>query len=125
MARPITAFRFPLAVAPELGGLARESDYEDYVAQLIRQVLLTSPGERVNRPEFGAGIRGLLFAPNGVATASLADAVIRQALDTWLGTIIVVDNVVARADGGRLDIQVTYTIRARQTRRVLTLEVTL
>lgn len=119
------AIHHPLAVAPASGRLRQETDYEAYIKQLIRQVLLTAPGERINRPEFGAGVRRLVFAPLSPATASLAQTIIYQALTTWLGTLIRVDNVEATArEPGRLDIVVTYLLRARGERRFLNVEVT-
>ena len=39
-------------------------DYEAHIRDLIEQVLFTSPGERVNRPDFGSGLLRLVFAPN-------------------------------------------------------------
>ena len=88
-------------------------------------MLLTSPGERINRPDFGAGVRRLVFAPLSVATASLAQTTIYQALDTFLGTLIRVENVIANgSQPGRLDITVTYLLRARGERRFLNVEVT-
>ena len=38
-----------------------------HVREQIEQVLFTSPGERVFRPEFGAGVQQLLFEPNASA----------------------------------------------------------
>jgi phage baseplate assembly protein W len=57
MPEPLHAIRFPFAIDTGAGALAQESDYEAYIRQLIRQVLLTAQGERINRPDFGAGIR--------------------------------------------------------------------
>jgi uncharacterized protein len=125
MSTAITAIRFPFAINDRLGRLAQENDYEEYIKQLVRQVLLTAQGERINRPDFGAGVRRLVFAPNSPATASLAQTLIFQALTTWLGTLIRTDDVRAEADNERLSITIVYTILAKQERRFLTLEVTL
>jgi len=125
MAQVFHALRFPLAVDRQTGRIARETDYDAYIRQLIRQVLLTAQGERINRPDFGAGLRQMVFAPNSPATASLVQTVVYQALTTWLGTLIAVEQVVATADDARLDIVVVYTVRARGERRELGLEVTL
>ncbi len=38
-----------------------------HVREQIEQVLFTDPGERVFRPEFGAGVRRLVFEPNSTA----------------------------------------------------------
>ena len=40
-----------------------ETSEENHIRDLIEQILFTNPGERVNRPQFGAGIYQLLFAP--------------------------------------------------------------
>jgi len=53
-------------------GRTATADYADHVRDLIEQVLFTSPGERVNRPNFGCGLRQLIFAPasDELATAT-------------------------------------------------------
>ncbi len=124
MAEPITAVRYPFAIDGRLGRLARESDYESYIAQLIRQVLFTAQGERINRPDFGAGVKRLVFGPNSPATASLAQTMVYQALDKWLGSLIRTDDVQAKADAERLNITVVYTILAKREQRFLNVEVT-
>lgn len=116
-------FRFPPVLEGQIGRFRRETDYEAYVAQLIRQVLLTAPGERVNRPDFGAGLRRALFAPSSPETATLIKATIFQALTTWLGSVIDVDEVETGFDDGRLDVTVVYTIKARGDQQVINLEV--
>ena len=125
MAATVTAVHFPFAIDDRLGRLAQENDYEQYIKQLIRQVLFTAQGERINRPDFGAGVKRLVFAPNSSATASLAQTLIFQALTTWLGALIRTEDVSAEADEERLNIKIAYTILAKQQRRFLNVEVTL
>ena len=121
---PFQSIHHPLAIAGVSGRLRQETDYDAYIRQLIRQVLLTAPGERINRPEFGAGVRRLVFAPLSAATASLAQTTVYQALSTWLGDLIRVEDVqVSVIEPGRLDIVVTYILRARGERRFLNVEV--
>jgi Bacteriophage baseplate protein W len=122
MSQPITSIRFPFAINDRLGRLAQENDHEEYIKQLIRQVLFTAQGERINRPDFGAGVKRLVFVPNSPATASLAQTLIFQALTTWLGALIRTDDVQAEAAGERLNITIVYTILARQERRFLNVE---
>lgn len=122
---PFQAIHHPVGIAAASGRWLRETDYEAYVRQLIRQVLLTAPGERINRPDFGAGVRRLVFAPLSPATASLAETTILQALETWLGDLIRVEAIRATvSEPGRLDIGVSYLLRARGERRFLNVEVT-
>jgi uncharacterized protein len=124
MRTPIRALHHP--ISHDLGGrrLRVETDYEAYVDQLIRQVLLTNPGERVHQPEFGAGIRALVFSPIHAGTASLAQTMIYNALDQTLADLIRVDEIVVESVDSRLDIRVVYTLYARMQQRRLNLQVT-
>ncbi|MBA3357656.1 MAG: GPW/gp25 family protein [Pyrinomonadaceae bacterium] len=119
-----TSIRYPIAVDASLGRLQEEVDYPEHVDQLIRQVLFTSPGERINRPDFGCGIKRLVFAPNSEVSAALAQVAIFEALTRWLGTVITVNDVKALAIEERLEITIAYTLRSRGERRYLNLEVT-
>jgi phage baseplate assembly protein W len=64
----------------------------DAVAQSLRAVLLTEPGERIGRPTFGVGLRRYLFAPNNLATRAamrqdIVDAVGRDELRVTLDEV--------------------------------------
>ena len=125
MTEPITAIRYPFAIDAGLGRLAQEKDYPAHVEQLMRQVLFTNPGERINRPDFGCGIRRMVFAPNSESSASLAQVTVYQALEKWLGNLIKVDGVEVQAVEEVLEVKIAYFLKARQERRYLNLEVTL
>jgi phage baseplate assembly protein W len=114
---------YPLAIDRGLGKVTDEDDYSRHVVQLIKQVLLTNPGERINRPDFGCGLRRMVFAPNSDAAASLLKVTILQALDKWLGTVIKVDDVVVTAESETLSVSLRYVLTARQERRYLNLKV--
>ena len=105
------------------GRAAEESDYDTYVRQLIRQVLLTAPGERINRPDFGAGVRRMVFAPNSPATATLAQTFVYQALTRWLATVIKVEEVKVSAVESTMLIDVRYIVIQRGETRILREEV--
>jgi phage baseplate assembly protein W len=80
----------------------------DYLRQLVEQVLFTSPGERVNLPDFGSGLLQLPFAPNSPEMAAATQFSVQGALQKWLGGYIKVQSVVATADEGTLTVTVTY-----------------
>jgi len=63
-------------------------------------VLLTSPGERVCLPTFGAGLRRLLFAPMNASLGATTKLVVTQSLNQWLGNQIVVKDVTVQTAGG-------------------------
>ncbi|HSN77463.1 MAG TPA: GPW/gp25 family protein [Anaerolineae bacterium] len=56
---------------------------EDNVRQSIRILLLTEPGERLMREEFGCGLRRFLFEPNTPATRQLIQERITRAIARW------------------------------------------
>jgi phage baseplate assembly protein W len=125
MPAPFEGFLYPVAVDASLGRFRKETDYAAYVVGLIKQVLLTTPGERVNRPDFGVGLRSMVFSPSSQETATLLQATVFQSLDRWLGNLIKVEQVNASFENGRLDVVIAYTLKARGDQQVLNLEVTL
>ena len=53
MSSIIHSIKYPFAIDSGLGKLCEENGYNDHVVQLMKQVLFTNPGERINRPDFG------------------------------------------------------------------------
>lgn len=121
---PFTSLHYPIGVDPARGRVTQEQNYDAHVEQLVTQVLLTSPGERINRPDFGCGVKRLVFATASEVTATLAQATIYQALTKWLGTVISVFEVTVRAQDSTLNIRVGYAVKAIGKRRYLNLQVT-
>jgi Bacteriophage baseplate protein W len=89
-----------------------------YVRGLIEQLLFTAPGERVMRPEFGSGVRQLLFAPNSETLAAVVQMTVQAALTQWLGQAIVVNEVAAEAVDETLTLSVRYVLRLTGETRV-------
>jgi len=87
------------------------------VRESILLVLSTRRGERVMRPDFGAGLEDFLFEPASTTTAALVRHRVETALVLWEPRIDVVEVVVGAADrrGGRLDVTIGYRIRATNT----------
>jgi len=125
MEQAITSIRYPFAIDPGLGTLAEENSYSRHVEQMIMQVLFTNPGERINRPDFGCGLRRMVFAPNSEVSANLTQVTVFQSLEKWLTDLINVEEVRVNALEERLEVRIVYVLKARQERRYLNLEVTL
>lgn len=121
---PFTSLRFPFAIDANRGRVAQEIDYDEHIEQLVMQTLLTAPGERINRPELGCGVKRLVFAPGGEVAATLAQTSVFQALNKWLSPAIKVLEVRATAIDATLEIRVGYVVLARGERRYLNLVVT-
>ena len=81
----------------------------NYVAQLVEQVLFTSPGERVNMPDFGSGLLQLAFAPNSMEMAAATQFSVQAALQKWLSNYVKVQSVVAAVNEATLTVTVTYS----------------
>jgi len=116
-------FAFPFRIDAASGQAARAS-YQDHVDQMIRQILLTDPGERVCLPDFGAGIRRLLFAPITAQLQATATMMITSALNTWLGNQITVSSVTVQTPAsspgvpeGTILINIAYVLTETQSPR--------
>jgi phage baseplate assembly protein W len=106
-----TGWAFPIAVEPA-GGVALASDADD-IRQAIHIILGTSPGERIMRPDFGAGLQALVFEPINTTTMALAKHHVEQALIRWEPRIDSIEvNVTEEARAGRLTIDIRYRVRA-------------
>ena len=97
---------FPLRLDAQ-GRFAMNS-LEDHVRQSILLILQTARGERVMRPDFGAGLQDLLFSPATAATAALAEHTVRDALTRFEPRIDVL-KVAANVDPKQQDVAVIGT----------------
>ena len=94
---------------------------EGYLRGLVETVLFTRPGERVNRPDFGSGVHGLVFAPSGDELAAATQALVHASLQHWLGELLRVEDVTVDAVESTLTVTVVYApLAAPGTQRVLT-----
>jgi phage baseplate assembly protein W len=103
------------AFPPKLvGGALRYARYEDDIEQAIQIILLTSRGERVMLPEFGAGLRDFVFEPNSDATRARIAEGVRKALVDWEPRINLERVEVTESDDGPnvVLIHVDYVVRA-------------
>lgn len=95
------------------GGLQTVSG-RDSVRQALLLLFSTRPGERVNRPEYGCSLHRVLFSPADDTTAGLAIHYVRQAVARWEARVDVldVDAFPAPEEPERLEVRLTYRIRA-------------
>jgi len=101
-------------------GRTQEAALQDYVYQLIEQVLFTSPGERVNLPDFGSGLLQLPFAPNSMEMAAATQFAVQGALQKWLGNYVRVISVEAISQEAVLTVKVTYSLFSSDVTQVQT-----
>lgn len=107
---------FPVAGDRQGTEVQTVSGDED-VRQAILIILRTERGERLMRPEFGAGLRALIYEVSGIATHRLVQRRVEESLVTWEPRIDGVDVRVA-SDAGEpnvLRIHIEYRVRTTNT----------
>ena len=87
----------------------------DHVRDLIEQVLFTSPGERVMRPDFGSGLLALVFEPNSTTLAATTRMLAQGALQQHLGHLIGVQAVEVEAVDSVFQVTVRFSMLADGT----------
>jgi len=108
--------KFPLQF--DNRGRTAEAGYDDHIRDMIEQILFTSPGERVNRPDFGSGLLQLVFQPNSIELATTVQFLTQSSLQQWLGELIDVNAVEVETYDSTLQVTVKYTIRGNQQNQV-------
>lgn len=92
-------------------GRSAASSYEQHIREMVEQVLFTSPGERVNRPNFGTGLLQLVFEPNSLELATATQYLVQSALQQWLGDLIDLQDINLEREDSSLSITVEYIVR--------------
>ena len=96
------------------GRIATVSD-ADHIRDMIEELLFTSPGERVNRPDFGSGLQQLIFTPDSPELAATLQFTMQAAIQRWLGDLISLNGLSVVAQDSTISVQVQYVIRASNT----------
>src|SRR5271157_1726799 len=98
MSSPYLVFPFSI----DGSGRTATTDENEHIRDMIMQVLFTNPGERVNRPDFGCGLKRLLFMPNSQPLAAATQVLVKSALQEWLENEIQVEQVSVDARDSQL-----------------------
>jgi phage baseplate assembly protein W len=103
---------FPVCV--EADGRTATAIYEEDIQQAIRIILGTDRGERVMRPDFGAGLNDFVFEPINQTTLQTVMTRVKESLIKWEPRIDVLQVTVNTdpAENNKLLIEVNYRVRA-------------
>jgi len=108
---------WPLEGLSEDGRFVYTTD-DDSVREVIRNILLTRPGERLRRKMFGAGITDFIHQNNNVTTRTMLANVVRKAVQQW-ETRVIVENVQVLPDQQELaTVHINIRYRMRYTRKM-------
>jgi uncharacterized protein len=102
---------FPFHVGTD-GRIAAPASLDDHVRGEIIQLLLTNSGERPFLPQFGGGLRRMVFNRNDDVTAGVVKSVLAQNLSRWLGQRVNVELLEVTADDATLNVDLRYSVIA-------------
>ena len=94
-------------------------------SDILKNLLLTYPGERVGQPEFGSKLRELCFEQIDDNLPERIEEEVRKAISIWLPYINVteVQTLNEEGDDNKIFVRVTYsTTLSPQTREQITLD---
>ncbi|GAA3405707.1 GPW/gp25 family protein [Paenibacillus hodogayensis] len=105
-------WKFPVQIDKATGRI-RMSEYEEDIAEAIRIILGTSPGERVMRPDFGCGMSDFVFGTSDDTTLRLLESSILEAIRAWEPRVGEVDVTAEpdRSNPGKVLIRIRYLVR--------------
>ncbi|MFD9324315.1 GPW/gp25 family protein [Streptomyces sp. NPDC060065] len=93
-------------------GRTADAGADDHIRDMIEQLLFTSPGERVNRPDFGSGLLRKVFDPNSPELATALQFTVQADLQRWLGDLIEVRSLEVTGEDATLRVVIEYLVRA-------------
>ena len=117
---------WPLGTPDESGRLGFASGPQA-LNEALWNLLLTSPGERLMRPRFGAGLRDFLNQPNTESTRQLITRAVRDAVATWERRVDLADVSVDSdpLQPAQAIVSLTYTQRGAPPAAPATLSLTI
>jgi len=98
----------------DASGRTASATDDDHIREMIEQVLFTSPGERVNRPDFGSGLMQMVFQPNSTELAAALQFTVQGALQQALGNLVQLQAVDVSSSNGVLQVTVQYAVLGTQ-----------
>jgi Bacteriophage baseplate protein W len=109
---------FPFGIGND-GRTQQVSSLEEHVKDELIQLILTNPGERLFLPEFGGGIRRMVFEGLYDTTAALTKATITQAISNWLGHRITLQDLQVSVENETIEVEIKYRIAGTPDSRIL------
>jgi phage baseplate assembly protein W len=101
---------FDFTANPQTGDVATVKDAVS-VKRGIKNVLLTAPFERLFQPEFGSGIKNILFEPMTPLTEQRLSDACADAIDAWEKRASVIDiTVISEEEYNRYRVAIKFSI---------------
>ena len=109
---------FPFRIGDD-GRTAQIVSLEEHVRDELVQLILTNLGERLFLPEFGGGVRRLVFENINEATQGMTKAMLTDAISRWLGHRITLEALTVETYEETIDVEIKYRLAGTEDTRVL------
>lgn len=112
---------FPFRIGKD-GRTAQVSSLEEHVRDELIQLILTNLGERIFLPDFGGGVRRLVFENADETVGGMTKAILTQAISQWLGHRITLEDLVVIVENEKIEVEIKYRIAGTEDTRVMKFE---
>jgi Bacteriophage baseplate protein W len=109
---------FPFRIGRE-GRAAQVVTLEDHVRDELIQLILTNPAERLFLPEFGGGVRRLVFENIDETTGAMVKAILTRSVSRWLSSRVTLENLTVEIENEKIEVDLKYRIAGTEDARVL------
>ena len=109
---------FPFRVGAD-GRALQVATLEEHVRDELVQLILTNPGERLFLPEFGGGVRRLVFENIDDTTGAMVKAVLTRSISRWIGNRVTLENLIVNIENETIAVDLSYRIAGTEDTRVL------
>ncbi len=109
---------FPFRIGTD-GRAVQVTTLEDHIRDELMQLILTNPAERLFVPEFGGGVRRLVFENIDETTGAMTKAILTRAISRWLGHRVVLENLTVEIENEKIEVDLKYRIAGTEDTRVL------
>jgi len=109
---------FPFRIGND-GRMTQVSTLEEHVRDEVMQLILTNPAERLFLPEFGGGVRRLVFENLEETTGAMVKATLTRAISRWLGHRVTLDDLMVAIQNETIEVDLKYRIAGTEDTRVL------
>jgi phage baseplate assembly protein W len=109
---------FPFRIGTN-GRAVQVATLEDHVRDELVQLILTNPAERLFLPEFGGGVRRLVFENIDDTTGAMVKAVLTRSISRWIGNRVTLEDLAVVVENETIAVDLKYRIAGTEDTRVL------
>ena len=95
-----------------------------HVRDCLELLVMTMPGERVMRPDFGSPVRQMLFRGAEGAAATALEAALHASILQWLGHLLTIETLSVDFDATEAALVIAVTYRVTLTGETRAVELT-